>query len=95
MERHMVAASAERKRFSSWVVLVYNRQISIQVGDGVDSPWRSFFHILSHHTCMSLRWGTAGRGSSQHCGQHTAVVFSVGGGTAEPDCDGGSEVMAV
>lgn len=62
---------------------------------GVDSPWRSSFHISPHHTCISLRWRTAGSGSSQYHGQHTAVVFGVGGGTAEPDCDGGSEVMAV
>lgn len=38
MERHMPAALAERKLFRLWVVLVNNRQILVQVGDGVDIP---------------------------------------------------------
>lgn len=31
-------ALAERKLWSLWVVLVYNRQILVQVGDGAGSP---------------------------------------------------------
>lgn len=47
-----MAALAERELFSSWVVLVYNRQILVQVGDAVDSPQRPhFFHIA--HVCVS------------------------------------------
>ena len=79
----------ERKLFILCVVLVYNGQILATVGARVDSPRSSFVHIFSHHAYISLRWRMAGRGWSRLCGQHTAFVFSVGGGTVEPDCDKG------